>query len=123
MNKQSFSRGHVLIIAAVSALVPLASASAEPNPETGAFYNFGAAQETKARGAAGPIRSDDPSGSWQAGNPELGAFYGAHGFGGAAQTKARGVAGPVRTDDAEGINGVASLAGNPETGRFYSTSW
>jgi len=123
MNKQTVSRGHILIIAAVAALAPLASASAESNPETGAFYNFGVAQDTRARGAAGPIGSDDPSGSWQAGNPELGAFYRPQDLGGAAQTKARGMAGPVRTYDSVGINGVASLADNPESGRFYSTSW
>ena len=122
MNKQTVSRGRILMISAVATLAPLAGASAGSNPETGAFYDFGRTLVTRAQGAAGPTRSDNPSGNWQAGNPELGAFYRSSELGGGAQTKPRGMAGPIRTGDPLGAPSVASLAANPEAGSFYNLS-
>jgi hypothetical protein len=115
MNKQALIRGHTLIFAAVAALAPLAAASAGSNPETGAFYDFGA----QVRGAPGPIRSDEPSPTWQATNPELGAFYRAQDFGPAPQ---RGDKGPIGSDDPSGMAGGAAHPRNPETGAFYNLS-
>lgn len=125
MNEHTVSRGRILILSALAALAPLAGAYADSNPETGAFYDFGRTQGTSVQGAAGPIRSPELSDHWQAGNPELGAFYRASDFGGGAQPVPRGMAGPIRSDGPSGTPAVAPLAANPEAGSFYhlSTTW
>jgi hypothetical protein len=117
MNQRTLPRGGTLIVAVFAALAPLAAASAGTNPEVATFYtldrDLGGAPGTASRGAQGPMRTDDPSGAWQADNPELGAFY--------TLAAARGAQGPVRTDDPSGMAADPGRASNPELGSFYLT--